>query len=63
MGSYGIGSMAEGESIICIFCGGTANIKEQNNQEVVSCPTCKRDTELVTYQDLFDLWLGDIRKE
>ena len=35
--------MTEAESIICIFCGGISNIKEQNNQEVVSCPRCKRD--------------------
>ena len=53
--------MAEAESIICIFCGGTAAIKTLNDKEIVSCPQCMRDTELDKYQDLFDLWLGDIR--
>jgi len=55
--------VTEAESIICIFCGGISNIKEQNNQEVVSCPRCKRDTEMVLYQEMFDVWLGDIRDE
>ena len=55
--------MAEAESIICIFCGGTAKFKEQNNQEIVSCPECKRETELDMYQEMFDLWLGDIRTD
>ena len=55
--------MGEAESIICIFCGGTATIKTINDQEIVSCPKCKRETEMVTYQDLFDLWLGDIRTD
>jgi hypothetical protein len=55
--------MAEAESIICIFCGGRANIKTLNDQKIVSCPKCMRDTELDKYQDGFDLWLGDIRNE
>ena len=49
------------DTIKCFFCGGKANIKEQDNQKIVSCPHCKRDTELDTYQDMFDVWLGDIR--
>jgi len=55
--------MAEAESIICIFCGGTATIKTLKDQEVVSCPQCMRETDMDTYQDLFDLWLGDIRTD
>jgi hypothetical protein len=35
--------------IVCIFCGGRADIKKQNNLKVVSCPKCKRETELNTY--------------
>jgi hypothetical protein len=51
----------ERDTIKCFFCGGKANIKEQDNHKVVSCPQCKRETELDEYQDIFDVWLGDIR--
>ncbi len=51
------------DTIKCFFCGGKANIKEQDDLKVVSCPKCKRETELDTYQDMFDQWIGDIRKE
>ena len=49
--------------IVCIICGGRADIKKQNNLKVVSCPKCKHETELNTYQDMFDQWIGDIRNE
>jgi len=55
--------MSEAESIICIFCGGTATIKTLDDQEIVSCPQCMRDTQMDIYQKLFDRWMGDIRKE
>lgn len=55
--------MAEAESIICIFCGGTATIKTHKDREVVSCPQCMRETELDKYKDMYDLWLGDIRDD
>jgi hypothetical protein len=29
----------------------------------VTCPKCKRETELDTYQDMFDQWMGDIRNK
>jgi hypothetical protein len=51
------------ENIICIFCGAIANIKEQDDLIIVSCPQCKRETELDEYQDIFDTWLGDIRNK
>jgi uncharacterized protein YbaR (Trm112 family) len=51
------------EKIICIFCGRIAKIKEQDDLKIVVCPKCKRETELVTYQDIFNQWLGDVRKE
>ncbi len=51
------------DTIICIFCGGKANIKKQSNNKIVSCPQCKRETELDEYQAIFDKWMGDIRKE
>ncbi len=55
--------MATDRKIICIFCGGLADIKRQNDLMVVSCPKCKRETAFDTYQDIFDKWMGDIRKE
>jgi len=51
------------EKIICIFCGKIAQIKEQNDLMIVVCPKCKRETELDTYQDIYDQWLGDIRNK
>ena len=55
--------MESDRKIICIFCGGRANIRKQNDLKIVSCPSCKRETEFDTYQDIFDNWMGDIRKE
>ena len=55
--------MMTSKNIRCIFCGGLASIKVQNRQKVVVCQSCKRETELDTYQDLFDLWIDEIRKE
>ena len=51
------------DTIKCFFCGGKANIKEQDGQKVVTCPKCKRETKLDTYQDIFDNWMGDIRNK
>jgi hypothetical protein len=51
------------DGIVCIFCGGRADIKEQDNLKIVSCPKCKRETDLDTYQDMFDKWMGDIRDD
>jgi hypothetical protein len=49
------------DTIKCFFCGGNADIKEQSELKIVICPQCKRETELVAYQELFDVWMGDIR--
>ena len=51
------------EKIICIFCGAIAKVKEQDKLIIVSCPRCKRETEVDEYQDIFDQWLGDIRNK
>lgn len=53
----------EPEKIVCIFCGGKANVKKQDDLKIVACPQCKRETELDEYQDIFDKWLGDIRNK
>ena len=55
--------MATTKKIRCIFCGSLASIRKQSNLKVVSCPSCKRETELDTYQDMFDRWIDEIRKE
>ena len=51
------------KKIVCIFCGSFASIKAQNDIKVVVCPNCKRETELDTYQDMFDKWIDEIRNE
>jgi hypothetical protein len=51
------------ETVKCFFCGGKADIKVQGDLKVVTCQQCKRETELDEYQDMFEVWLGDIRKE
>ena len=53
----------EHDTIKCFFCGGKANIRKQDDLEIVVCPKCKRETELETYQDLLDVWMGDIRNK
>lgn len=51
------------KKIVCIFCGNFASVKVQNDLKVVVCPNCKRETELDTYQEMFDRWVDGIRKE
>ena len=53
----------ESEKIICIFCGKNADIVKEDDLTMVTCRYCKRKTELDDYQEMFDHWLGDIRKE
>jgi hypothetical protein len=53
----------DSDTIKCFFCGGKADIKKQNDQTIVICPQCKRETELDEYQDMFDVWMGDIRNK
>jgi len=55
--------MGTERGMICIFCGGRAKIRKQKDLKIVSCPFCKRETELDTYQDMFDRWIGDIRND
>jgi len=51
----------DADKIKCFFCGSKADIKEQGDLKIVICPQCKRVTELDEYQDMFDVWMGDIR--
>jgi len=51
------------DSIICIFCGKQADIKNEENQTMVRCSHCKRKTDLNNYQEMFDKWIGDIRQD
>ena len=53
----------EHDSIICIFCGKKAEIVNKQNHTTVKCSHCKRETKLTNYQEMFDQWIGDIRKE
>ena len=53
----------EGNTIICIFCGKQADIVNEDDLTMVSCSHCKRKTERDDYQEMFDQWMGDIRKE
>jgi len=53
----------ERKQIVCIFCGGKANIDQRDNLKFVTCPMCKRETEFDRYQKLFEQWIGEIRKE
>lgn len=55
--------MVTDRKIVCIFCGSFANIRNEKDLRVVSCSHCKRETELDTYQDMFDKWMDDLRKE
>ncbi len=53
----------EYDSILCIFCGKKAEIVKIDNHATVRCSYCIRETELTKYQEMFDRWVGDIRKE
>jgi transcription elongation factor Elf1 len=49
--------------IVCIFCGKKADIVKQDESVMVACSHCDRETELDEYQELFDQWIDEIRKE
>ena len=55
--------MESNKKIVCIFCGSFANIRKEKDLKVVACLHCKRETELDTYQEMFDRWVDEIRKE
>ena len=39
------------DKIVCIFCGAIAKIKEYDNLKIVSCPRCKRETQVDKYRN------------
>ena len=49
------------DGIVCIFCGGRAAIKEKDNLKIISCPKCKRETDLDTYNEMCVPWEGLVR--
>ena len=51
------------DQIICIYCGAKADIAKRNGKLVVFCRHCNRVTEGDTYKEMFDRWLGDVRKK
>ncbi len=55
--------MVTTKKIVCIFCGSFASVRIQNDLKIVTCSYCNRETELGTYQDMFDRWVDEIRKE
>jgi len=55
--------MESNKKIICIFCGSFAIIRKQEDLKIVFCQHCKREAELDTYQEMFDRWVDEIRKE
>jgi len=51
------------KKIVCIHCGNVADIIRKGELRTVSCSNCNKETELDTYQKIFDQWIDDIRKE
>ena len=51
------------EQIICIVCGQKADVVKRGQSTMVICRYCNRETEVDEYQEIFNQWLGDIRKE
>ena len=51
------------EQIICIFCGKQADVVKRGQSTIIICGNCNRETEVDEYQEIFNQWLGDIRKE
>ena len=48
--------------IACIFCGKMADIVQEGELRMVSCSHCEKETELGTYQEIFDRWVDEKRK-
>ena len=49
--------------IVCIFCGKKAEIVVQDGSKYVSCGHCDKETDLDEYQELFNQWIDEIRKD
>jgi hypothetical protein len=48
--------------IACIYCGNMADIVKKDDLSFVSCRHCEKETELGTYQELFDQYIDDKRR-
>ena len=48
--------------IACIYCGDMADIIEKDELTFVSCSNCEKETELATYQELFDQYVDHKRR-
>jgi hypothetical protein len=47
----------------CIYCGNLADIINKGELKFVSCSNCNKETELGTYQEIFDKWVHDKRMD
>ena len=47
--------------IACLYCGDMADVISKGELRLVSCSNCKKETELGTYQEIFDKWVDDKR--
>jgi hypothetical protein len=49
--------------IACIHCGTMADIIEKGDLRFVCCSKCQKETELGTYQEIFDRYVDDKRRD
>ena len=53
----------ERKIIACVYCWKMADIVKKGELRFVLCNNCKKETELGTYQEIFDQWVDNKRIE